>query len=85
VSDPTLADVLARLDAIDAKLAGISVPATTAIPRISYTRIEFAAMTGRSAKSLKHEKYWRALGGKKVGGRVMFSEAARLAVVEGKK
>ena len=85
MSEPTLSDLAARLDAIDAKLAAIAVTASTPIPRISYTRAEFAAMTGRSAKSLRHPKYWRALGGRKVGGRVMFPESARLAIAEGKK
>jgi hypothetical protein len=80
-----LDDILARLDAMDAKLDKIIVERTSPVPRIAYTRKEFAAMTGRSVKTLKHPKHYRALGGRKVGGRIMFSEAARLALMEGKK
>ena len=80
-----LAAILARLDAIDAKLAAVTVPATTAIPRIAYTRKEFAKMVGISEGTLLKETYWRRYGGKKIGGRIQFSEAARLAILEGRK
>lgn len=85
MSDPTLADVLAKLDVIDARLAAITLPATTPVPRISYTRREFAVMIGREPTALRDEKSWRALGGKKIGGRIVFSESARIAVMEGKR
>lgn len=86
MSDPTLAEISVKLDAlvftVELIVARVEkIAATTPVPRISYTREEFAAMTGRSPKTLKHPAQWRAAGGKKIRGRITFSasvvEAAR--------
>lgn len=42
-------------------------------------------MVGVCVSSLRKPKYWRRYGGKKRGGRIVFSEATRLAIAEGKK
>ena len=45
----------------------------------------FAAMIGLAPETLRRRKYYSRYGGKKRTGRITFSEAARLAVAEGKK
>jgi len=42
-------------------------------------------MVGIAVGTMRRPKYYRRYGGKKRGGRIVFSEAARLAVAEGKK
>ena len=60
---------------------------TTAAPiaRIEWSAAEFAAMVGIAVGTMQRPKYYRRYGGKKRGGRIVFSEAARVAVAEGKK
>jgi hypothetical protein len=73
----------AQLDVIDAKLDAIApTPA-----RAEYSLKEFHKFCGGAVTlgSLKHERIWRRYGGRKRGGRVVFSEAARLAIAEGRK
>ena len=55
------------------------------IVRIEWTAAEFAAMVGIAVGTMQRPKYYRRYGGKKRGGRIVFSEAARVAVAEGKK
>jgi hypothetical protein len=57
----------------------------TALPRIEYTLREVASMVGRSYDALRHGNEWRKIGGKKRGGRIVFSASAVTAIAEGKK
>lgn len=84
MNEPTNAVLLARLDAIDARLAAIAVP-VTALPRIEYNAREFAKMLGMSLSTIRRPEYYRGYGGRKRGGRIVFSESARVAAMEGKR
>jgi hypothetical protein len=52
--------------------------------RIEWSAAEFARMVGVSISTLRRPKYWRRYGGKKRGGRIVFSAAAVQAVKEGR-
>ena len=59
--------------------------ASVPLPRIEYGVKEFAEMIGISAGTLQKPKYYRRYGGKKRGGRIIFSASAAQAIAEGKR
>lgn len=59
--------------------------ATVSVGRIEWSAREIAAQVGISYATMCRPKYWRRYGGKKRGGRIVFSEATRVAIMEGKK
>jgi hypothetical protein len=53
--------------------------------RLEYAAKEVAAMVGVSYESFRKPRVWRRYGGKKRGGRIVFSLATVRAIAEGRQ